>query len=288
MSKKVDTQTAKELEEIKNWVQTKNEDWLTKTQEIMLTVLYLLTNQVFKENIGYLRTIYNIPKKFYESGKNDDKLSNEQLKWIDEQTTNPPFICDHEDIIKLCNLCGVDSERYGQFVINYLYFGKVTPIPFYTGYSWIAIDEFKYKARIETVYKFVDKGFGNNRHTEAYIDNGHIRFYKDTTINQLIKFIKANKKDIRDIQTRMTKYPHSKKYGRFKRDIQIYILHLLGQNSEKIAQTIQDENIPADVTNQDKYKIYEPEETAVRQIISDIESKIRALKQQIPESVSRT
>lgn len=265
------------IENFYQFITQKDIEWNKLNQEIILTCLSLLINENFHKNISTLRIKHKVPTKWFTTGKLDNPYINE----LTELYENAPDTILNEysdEISDICRNCGIDPKKYNFFVFRYFYLANVKIIVGAIDFPTMPSEEFKYKCRIELISGdklFAAKSVLKEKGTKAYI-----RFYKDTTINQLIEFIKSNKYLIRLIQNEIQHgpqpYPHTKSYGMFKRDLQVYLLHLLGNKAPDIAGQIATENIPQDenVDTKKLEEIYFLEESAIRQIIKDIKTRV--------------
>lgn len=279
MSIKIDEQIKEELETLKQWLQKRDESWVQDNQEIILTTVYLLKNIEFKKEINSLRKIHKVPEKWHSARKREDSIYEEWWEFIENKKPTPPFTIMDREIIEICKKYKVNHKRYGNFVIEYLYFGDATPIRDYYYLNFNARGEYRYKARIE-----LDFGEGMYDVPTNTPQKGYIRFFKDTTKNRLIKFIKENWDNIKQIQSNLQPYPHSRKFGSFKRDIQIYLIHLLGKKPDEIIEQVKKENIP-NYETLDMYELeklekpYDLGENAVYELIKDIDKRIRSIRE---------
>ncbi len=251
-----------ELEEIKNWLIKSSEVEVDEKQELVVSIVALITNKRFQQNIRQLRKKYQIPKTWYTTEKQND-LYAEYLKHCKAHPDAPTMPYD-EPIVNLCKRIGVDVKKYSDFVLGYLYYGYVLPLkpdqvdwyqPLFTK------DEHRYKANIE-----LDYGDSTEEKEEMEIKKGYIRFYGDTTPNQLTRFIKDNWRGIQAIQSQLKPYQHTKKHSQFRRDILIYLFHLFGNKSPEIMDKI--------VTDELNYPL---DYVEVRQIISDLKNRINKI-----------
>lgn len=279
MNKLSDIQVNEIRELLKFIIKSPDKD-IYRQQEFILSIISLITNDKFQARVKEFRGKYQIPIYCYTTRKDDD-LYDEYLA-LHKKYKDAPEYPMHPYIKQLCDEFGFDIKKHGEFIIDYLYHGHIRPIaPLY--YPWLEHhytgSEYKYKADL-----IADHG-GENKNVSEKPYAGYLRFYKDTTKNKLIKFIEENWDKIAKVQEELMEYPHHKHYGRFKRDIQVYILHLLGFTAPQIADRIVEDNVIQDenrepTTLDDLYYI---EDTTIRQIIVDVGSKINAL-----QSVSKT
>lgn len=199
------------------------------------------------------------------------------------QRTNPPQLLYDKRVVKLCNDCNVDPLIYSNFVLDYLYYEELIPITANNLHLILGIDqsqhltaknEFRYKSRIVK-----DHG---DMPTSEYTDepqNLFIQIFNGTSQNGLINFITENWPIIKRFQKHLKPYPHAKKFEFFKRDVQIYLLHLLSCKPKEIAQIILDENVPDD-EGEERDKLeesYSLDEDRIYQIIEDMDKKMQLL-----------
>lgn len=249
--------------------------WVQDQQEYILGQLSLILNPIFRDTIEEWREKHKIP--LFEGGKfHRDWIMEHLLENLPDDDTD-------ERIYTLCKRCHVNPKIYGAFVITYLYYRDPRPYrmeklsPFSQDPHFRAVDEFRYKSRIE-----LDHGMPRE---EEYTDNTQrlsIRIFKDTTKGRLIEFIEENWKDIQELQKDLLPYPHRKKYEKFERDIQVYILYLLGNSASDIANIMQRENIPDeldDVTSIELEKDYLLEMSRISEIVSDVAKSIKSINE---------
>ncbi|HUD05113.1 MAG TPA: hypothetical protein VMR59_03940 [Patescibacteria group bacterium] len=260
---KIDEILEKELNYLLFFVQKKNNEFIQDNQEYIFTVIYLITNPNFKIEIAKLREKYHIPLSY---GKDDENF----YKWLFAQRPFAPYYGSKE-ITDICLLCRVNPKVYGDFVFGYLYFGDVMPYKPYDDISINAKDEFRFKSKLEALT------LDYNTIPREDLERGYIRFYKDSTIEGILNFINANRDKIREIQKGLKPYPYTrtKKYKNFKRDIQVYILHLLKKNKADILKQLYLENIPDNNTDKKLDEVYQIEDTKVYEIIEDIEERLK-------------
>lgn len=266
-----------DIENFYQFIAQKDIEWVNTFQEIILTCLSLLLNENFHKSISILRIKHKVPNKWFTTGKLDN-LYNDELVELLENSPDTTLNEYSNEFSEICVKCGVTPKKYNYFVYGYFYLADVKIDVEALDFPIIS-DDYKYKCGIEVVsgdkLSFTDKPALKDTSPKAYI-----RFYKDTTINQLIEFIKSNKDLIRFIQKRLAggpqTYPHTKSYGRFKRDLQVYLLHLLGNKAPIIAEQIVKENIPEgeNIDIKELEKIYSLENDAIRQIIKDIKTRV--------------
>lgn len=269
MGIKIDNKVKGDLQKLHAFIQKKDGAWVNEYQEKIFAVLYMILNEDFRNKVEQLRKKYSIPEEWHTKEKLTDKDWNYWEKWVEETEPTPPRTAYDEEIHLLCQEVGIDPIEYGEFVVGYLYFGDVNIIRS-MGFNIQTDDEYRYKAKLET-----EHGLGLYDIPAITPQKGYIRFYKDTTKNQLIKFIEERWEYIERLKKDLPKYPHTKKYGRFKRDVQIYILHLLGQNTpsilDELTKSIKD--IDRELTEEENS--YFLDEPSVRQVIKDIDDRIK-------------
>lgn len=215
----------------------------------------------------------SIPKEWYTTRKNDDLL----FEYSDYNDSNPDKALKSPHDKRITNICRelhIDIKRYYDFIVDYMNFGHpwVLITPHYEYFEHFhAEDEYRYKANIE-----LDYGEGKQKDLSNTPRKAYIQFYKDTTPNQLIEFIKSNTTKIIEIQKNLPNYPHRKKYEHFKRDLQVYLLYLLGNNPTEIPSILIKNNVPDEdtkemVTLEEEYAIADPH---VHVIIKEMEQRI--------------
>lgn len=276
---KIDKISRSDIEKFYDFIKRSDSNWINSNQDFILTSLSLILNQNFHKSIFGLRTKYNIPSKWYEGNETPDHYENELLDWLEENRSNGEYgvpTATSEEITEICTACGVDPEKYSFYVFNYLYLADVRcnddVVSFGPSYSG-SEDSFRYKCGI----KFFGKGesmIADNRRL-------YIRLYRDTSINKLKDFIEEKKDLIRFIQDKLEIESYSPTKGfsvRFQRDIEVYLLSLLDNKAPKIGKTLTEEHIdPIEDTDPDFQnieKFYSLEDSAIRQIIKDINTRI--------------
>ncbi|MBI2600470.1 hypothetical protein HYW42_00800 [Candidatus Daviesbacteria bacterium] len=263
---------SEDLKEFLRWIKMQSDEYINEHQELILVMLRLITDTQFQFEIQKLRSEYNLPKKWYLGTKNVDfykKIHKEYEAWH-KRNTKEVLTKDHPKILEICKQFRIDSSRYGFFVSNYLYFRDLRPLKPLTNNTFLSNEEYRYKARLETAQD----------ETMPYLTKGYIRFFQDTTPEQLLRFVEENKDKIRLIRSWLPLYPHTKKFSLFKRDIQIFILHLLNYKTPKISDIIAEENLSQDENSnidsiENKFTL---EEAAIREIVRDLTHRIKNLK----------
>ncbi len=269
MSINISDQLKGELLELKSWIQNQDKDFINDIQETILVITSLITDEEFRLSIKKIRQYYKIPlewqlqhrivKKFNES----EDIGDIWFKWH-EQNRKEPFVPGSDSLTKFCFKNNINLQRYGLFISNYIYFASVKPIVPPLHNSPKSLKAYRRKARLEIMPKGSISGA-----TRTYI-----RFYKDTTKPKLISFIEDNWNEIELIKSASTTYPQIRKFENFKRDIQIYILHLLGNNAPQIGEVIYNENVSDPDEQNDLVKEYSLDEPFIRQIIKNIKKQI--------------
>jgi len=257
-----------DLDQLLTWIQDKNNEEVQQRQEEIITTLGLVINPRFQKIIKLHRIKFKVPTKWH-TPKHSDDLYDEYLDYHDKIKTAPTNVYDPA-ITHICDSFGLDRKKYREFILDYMYYGNVWVYapPHYKWFEHFYMkDEYRHRARFE-----IDYGEGKEEKLTDQPQKASIRIYQDTSKTGLIEFIENNWLEISKIQKELPEYPHSKRYGRFKRDIQIYILHLLGKNTNEIAKIL-DENIPEDIAN----KAYYVDGSAIRQTAVDIEKRIADL-----------
>ena len=247
------------LEEIANWLKKTSEQEVEEKQELIVTIIALITNEQFQKSIQALRKKYQIPPAWHTTDKNSN-LYEDYLEYLNIHPEAPRHPYD-KPITDLCIKVGVDIKKHSDFILGYLYYGYTLPLkpehvdwyqPFYS------TDEYRYKANIE-----LDYGDSTEEKEKMEIKKGYIRFYNDTTPNQLVRFIKDNWQTIAKVQAQLKPYQHTKKHSQPKRDIFVYLLHLLGNKSPEIMDKVATEEIN-----------YPLDYVEIRQIVCDLKNRI--------------
>ena len=242
------------------WIKKQSSDKIYTLQEIIFNTIRILTNDSYRQNIALLRKAFGIPRDFYTSGrvKNDEYYE----EWLNQQADSVPVDPWHKEIADLCQKHNLNPDRYGEFVLNYLYFSEVTPVgELVTLENTLSTDEPKYKSRI--ICKYKDK---------AELPEGlYIQLYKDTTINQLHEYINKNQRIIWFLQKLTLPYSkiRNRKWWMVKRDIEIFLYHETGMNAPKIREKIAGDFLTEEDTVYDQNK-YILDDSTVRTIVSDI------------------
>jgi len=260
MSININTAVKADLEELLSWVQNTNEEDLKQLQAETMTVLGLLTNDRFYLQIQDLRKEHNVPEHWH-TPKNNTNFYEEYVNYLQSHKTAPTGTFDPV-VIKICDDFHIERKKYSEFISNYLLFGtaQVLKPPHLEWFEhFYATDEYRNKASIE-----LDYGEGKAENLTENPQAAYIRIYKDTSKTGLISFIEKNWLAISHIQKQLNSYPHTKRYGKFQRDIQIYIYHLLGNKTPVILDKLAEKSIYI-------------EETAVRQTVADFDKRIELL-----------
>lgn len=261
------------------WIKKYSPEAIYPYQELLLNSLRLITNRKFRQEIKDIREKLKVPTSWFDNNKNKDNY-NEWLKWSNKFVGNKPRQWLVDDFVReLCKNYKLSHKRYGEFIESYTLFNSMYPGKPIMFQNILAKDEFRYKARIEADY-----GEG------ASPRGGYIRFFKNTSINKLKKFIESNKEIIDEIKEHISDYPHKRirKPDIFKRDLEVYILHLIGYDSTKIAEEILGEyesKYSEEPPIQEK-EIYALDNNNINQIIGEIKREIR--KSQDIKSIRKT
>ncbi|GEM_PF-2294403 len=253
---KLDKEQKAEMAEYFKWLTACNEDWTRDNQEYIITTISLLLNSKFRSLIGNLRKEYKVKK--YGALIRNDILDYDGYTVKIKDKLLKKDIPQHE-IRNICEACNVDFSTYLQCIENYIYANHIEPLPLIDGFDNYGAfkNEYKYKSRVEVFGRKYQSPSGDRNTVRAYI-----QFYSDTTPNQIKNFIDDNASTIKGLQPLLSSYPHSKRYGSFKRDIQIYLLHLLGYKAPEIDEKIIEQN-PDDTLF----------EVDIRQIIGDLHKR---------------
>jgi hypothetical protein len=154
-------------------------------------------------------------------------------------------------------------KLYSEFVLEYLYFRSVQISKPSTDVKRTFNYEHKYKVKIDVDY-------GDYLYEEELKYNGEpkkllIEVFKDTTKNRLINFIEENWHEIEEYKKYLKAYPHTKLYGTFKRDVQVFILSLLGHKASEIG----------DILIQENHEDFSLSSNDIYQIINDFKLRIK-------------
>lgn len=262
-----------ELHALRNYIRSEEDINIQSNQEFILGVISLLLNPLFRQTIKTWRKRFKIPKF------NQVKTLNGHIEWAMSQQGEIPFEDTDKKIIALCKACHLNPRIYGSFIIDYLYYGEILPFrsesqsPFSNESVFIANDEFRYKSRVE-----VDYGMPRQDEYTGNPQKLYIRLFNNTSKKGLIKFIEANWKQISSVKKQLNLYPQKTKFKYFKRDIEIYLLFLTGNKVNKIADTIQDENVPAGVTPEKQFELeekYALDEKRIYNIIDNVNTHLQ-------------
>lgn len=263
MSIKIDDQTRQDLENFWQWIQKNDEEWFRKHQEQILTCLALLVNQQFRDKISALRNKLNVPKDWYKTGKHEDRYA-EYVEYCESNPDKELKQPHDKRITDICDELNINAKRYYDFIVDYMYYAHpwVLITPHYEYFEhYHAEDEYRYKATIEpSYYESPKKSLGQIPKTVS------IHIYSNTTKNGLKNFIVGNWDKIKEMQQYLDPYPHRKKYGKFKRDIYIYLLHLKGYSTLRIDEELIKNDPSNELLNED-----------IRQIIVDLKKQIDIL-----------
>lgn len=263
---------------LKERLKVRHEKEIQDDQEFILTTLALLLSPNFQKTIQEWRVNYKINvTEILNDYKGDLYL------WLSEQKHDLPSSSYDKRICNLCLACNVHPKIYGEFVLEYLYVGFDIPVTsaslksaklFDLSLHQPLKDEFRYKTRVELDY-------GEER-DDNYTDEPQkvsIQIFKDTSKTGLIKFIETNWLGIQKTQRCLQAYPHTKKFEFFKRDMQVYLLHLLGKKPSEIASNLAKENIPDKEGEEFKRleKIYSLDEERIYKITEDFDARIASI-----------
>lgn len=252
-----------------DWVKKQKSELLFDLQEVIFNILRVITNSEFRERISAFRKAFNVPADFYIEGRihEDDRYE----AWLNSQGKGVPVDPWDKTIQKLCSENHLNPNKYGEFMLNYLFFGDVIPFgEFVTLENALSIYEPKYKARL--VVKSSDYG--------DIPEGVYIRIYKDITINQIHEYIEKNKEIIWFLQEIIEPFPktRNRKIPLFKRDLEVYLYHELGYKSTDIANAIDDNFIGKknDGVELNKNESFFLDDSNIRKIASDINKAIQS------------
>lgn len=236
-----------DLKELLFWIKDESDQEVNLYQEILLNVLRIITDKTFRNEIQTLRRKFSIPSSWYKEKKfklihmavwrnkklNDiqKELGNsyiiEEDQWIknNPETFNNLQSWDDKLIVELAVKYNLHPRRYGDFLIEYLYFGCLVPSIF-TTFEWFTEDESRYKTRFE----FEPENPPNSGIV------GCIRFFQDTSISQLQEFIKTHSAYIENIKKHLEKYPIQQKNrsDTFKFHLKVYLMYCIGYTDTDI------------------------------------------------------
>lgn len=256
----------KDLEILLKWLKNLNKEEIYFFQETILNVIKLLKDPKFREKIASLRIGYKIPnEQLYAYDYTEFEWKKDADGGYSKRTA--PLSLFDKPIEAFCREFSLSAYRYGEFVINYLYFANVVPPKPEVMYGDIPMkDEFKYKARVE-----INMGGG------SFPQVGYIRFFQNTSKNKLKKFVDANWKAIQGIQKHLDPYPHTRTRNLlvFKRDIQIYLLHCLGNKSPEIGRVIDEDFVPQDKDISDEeLNLFVLDDANIRKVVANVKREI--------------
>ena len=238
-----------EIKQLLFWYGITKRDKILQSKDYVLNILRVFLYTDFIDEVEKLRKTINLPAR---SQLENDPDERGVTKWLEKHPDAPQGGFDSR-IQDLCNKYQLDPIRYADFVDGYLYYWEAHPfLPL--NISPMLENEAKYKSKLEFIYE-------NGNDPKA----GYIRFYKDTTPNQLIQFVKANSQVIRQWQKSLTKYPHQKSHhmGTFVEHIRIFLLYIKGHTDREINKIIRQET---------KMDI---DEDRIRKIISEMKKTVR-------------
>ena len=227
-----------DLEDFSQLVQKADGERVGDYQEIILNVLRLVLDRNFQTRVDQIRHVQNIPpswcteKKFHQVFSNfcyhtfvhgkpeTEKLDNTLNPFNKEKDvwarSNPNAITqpEHKTIASLAIEFSVHPERYGDFLLSYIYHGYMAPFVFKN-------------------IKFIPKG--ENRFNTRLILTpdkpdplqmvGYIQFFRETTPSQICNFVESNKDLINALKKGLDEYPitQNSSSGTFKQSL-VYFL----------------------------------------------------------------
>jgi len=248
-----------EIKQLLFWFNKADKDKILQDKDYALNIIRVLFFTDFVEAINNFRKEMGFPmSKQPQSDEESDFIS----KWIDDHPEAPQNWYD-DRITRLCLKYSLNPIRYASFVNGYLYYSECHPFTPIDIPSPILENEAKYKSRFEFIY-------GNSNSPQA----GYIRFYKDTTINQIVQFVKANKNIVKKTQQTLSKYPHqySHHMGTFPDQLRIFLLYIQGHTDKEINEIMA------------KGKRGNFEEDRIRKIVSSMKKTIKNFTSLDPNS----
>lgn len=221
-------QVQSNIDKLISWFDRIPKDEVYAYKDIFQNVLRVLSDEKFHKDILNLRKKINLPELENLESDPDEKGV---IKWQNKNQSAPQYSNDMR-LVNLCIKYRLDPIRYSEFVYGYLYYGSIeTFLPFKNNTTQVS-NEARFKTKIECVYE----GTNNPK-------AGYIRFYKDTTINQIKEFVDTNGTIIKKIQASLPEcpLPHSHHMGTFALHMRIFLLYLNGKTDREISDQIQDE-----------------------------------------------
>lgn len=252
-----------DLKTLLEWVKRQPEQIVYDLQEVIFNFIRVLTDNSFRKTIVVQRRQYQVPQDFLSMPREE---SNKYEDWLNNHSDQVPVDPWDKRIAEVCQKHQLSPDKYGEFVLNYLYFGEVTPVgELVTLENDLSIDEPKYKARI-SIHK--DK--------DDLPEGVYIRLYQDTTKNQLHEYIDKNWQIITFLQQFLAPFPstRNRKAWLFKRDLVIFLNHSLGRNAPKIIDQIMSDFITDENYDKDEKK-YNLNDSNIRKIVSDFYKDIQ-------------
>jgi len=253
----------KDLVVLLEWVSKQPDKTVYDFQEVIFNIIRVVTESSFRKTVLDLRQKYQLPEDFYTTPRDDDPKYEE---WLNGHSDKVPVDPWDKRIAKVCQKYQLNPDKYGEFVLNYLYFGEVLPVgELVTLENDLSIDEPKYKARISL-----------HKDKEDLPEGAYIRLYKDTTKNQLHEYIEKNWQIISFLQLLLTAFPtgRNRKAWLFRRDLVIYLHHSLGKEAPQIIDEIMKDFLTDENYDQDEEK-YNLNDSNIRKIASDFYKDIQ-------------
>jgi hypothetical protein len=239
-----------EIQQLDYWFNKTDKNNILQIKDYALNIIRVLFFTDFIEAIDKFRE--EIKYVIFTPPLTDDK-SEFITNWINEHPDAPQNWYD-DRIGDLCLRYSLDPIRFASFVEGYLYYRECHPFVPIDVATPILENEARYKSKFEFIY-------GNSNSPKA----GYVRFYKDTTINQIVQFVRANKNIIKRTQQTLSEYPHqySHHMGTFPDQLRIFLLYIQGHTDREINEIME------------KGKRGNFEEDRIRKIISSMKKILK-------------
>jgi len=241
---KYSSEVAKNLKKILSYIEKRNDKEIENQTEVLLSILRLITDDDFYEQINKTKTsskniIFNLKDGSYAatSLSSIKYASKEKYNELSKKVENN--ITD--GIYKICERNNLDRSIYEKIVESYIQKNKLI-IPS----KIVDLKSSEYRSKVRLI---VGKPKPVRSSEPIYL-----QIFSNTTQSSVRKFFRENDLEISRLTKKTTPYPFGKKFRNIKKELLCYISNLLGKTNGEIIKYIS--NIYNDEINLDETNIH--------------------------------